>query len=266
MEQVSFVTECITQNWAFCFDMAMRGERYRPRILLHAAVWVSSPSADRLVVVRFPSGARSLRFGYVASGLFLDLSAVQRAFTAPGRRCSDLRRVFLARAWPPSRPLATAAGSLRFGVCPVARATGWPPTCSRRHLPATRFPLLFRTPRVDGHGSTRLTVTPEPLVLELLAGQIDQSILTLAVPLTYYDRERQSDLLANRGRPASRRAKSNGQTISLKSAKGGHCGVHSEMNLRYVAPLERGMGNGRMEPIDYGGVLLRRWWLPSPWV
>src|ERR1700722_10979531 len=22
------------------------------------------------------------------------------------------------------------------------------------------------------------------------------------------------------------------------------------------------MGNGRMEPIDYGGVLLRRWWLP----
>ena len=34
------------------------------------------------------------------------------------------------------------------------------------------------------------------------------------------------------------------------------------MSLRYVAPLERGMGNRRMEPIDYGGVLLRRWWLP----
>src|ERR1700677_1824709 len=34
------------------------------------------------------------------------------------------------------------------------------------------------------------------------------------------------------------------------------------MSLRYVALLERGMGNRRMEPIDFGGVLLRRWWLP----
>ena len=63
-----------------------------------------------------------------------DLSAAQRAFTAS--RASLLRAsgdVFLARAWPPRRPLATAAGSfLRLEVCLVDWATTSAAECSGR--------------------------------------------------------------------------------------------------------------------------------------
>lgn len=74
----------------------------------------------------FPSGGRNTwRVSYELALFLLAFCAAQRAFTAS--RASLLRTfggVFLARAWPPSRPLATAAGSFsRLEACPVAWAT-----------------------------------------------------------------------------------------------------------------------------------------------